>query len=106
MTFQLVYVTTRDANEAKKIAQDLLTKRLVACVNIIGPVNSLYAWEGKICDEQEVVLIAKTRQSLVEEITAAVKKLHRYECPCIVSWPLTQGNPDFFDWIEKSTQGV
>ena len=99
-----IYVTTKDADEARRIGRELVESRLAACVNIIGGVNSLYWWEGKIQDEREAVLVAKTRESLVPELIEKVKSLHSYTCPCVVALPVEDGNPDFLRWIEGETK--
>jgi periplasmic divalent cation tolerance protein len=104
MKFNMVYITAKDREEAKAIGKGLVEERLAACVNIIDNVNSIYWWEGRVEDGQEAVLIAKTRESLVPELIKKVKSLHSYECPCIVSLPITDGNKDFLDWIKRETK--
>jgi len=103
MKLNLIYITAKDKEEAGKIGRALVEARLAACVNIIENMNSIYWWEGKIQDESEAILIAKTRELLVPKLIEKVKSLHSYECPCIVSLPLLGGNKDYLDWIEKET---
>ncbi|MBU0676808.1 MAG: divalent-cation tolerance protein CutA [Verrucomicrobia bacterium] len=103
MSTVLVYMTASSADEAGKIGSLLLEKRLAACVNIIPAISSMYWWEGKIQSDQEAVVIAKTQESLVEELVAAVKAAHSYDCPCIVNLPITGGNPAFLEWIRRET---
>jgi periplasmic divalent cation tolerance protein len=67
-------------------------------------MNSLYWWNGEIQDNREVILIAKTRESLVPELIEKVKSMHSYECPCIVSLPILDGNLGFLDWIAAETR--
>ncbi len=81
-----------------------MQERLAACVNIFDKMNSLYWWKGEVQDDTEAVLIAKTKSSSVSAIIEKVKSIHSYECPCIVSWPIQEGNPDFLDWIQKETK--
>ena len=100
----LVYVTTKDKAQAKKIGKELLKAKLAACVNIIDKMNSLYRWEGKIQDDKETILIAKTRALLVKKLVKKVKSLHSYSCPCIISLPILDGNKEYLDWIEKQTE--
>ena len=100
----LVYMTTKNKKEAKTIAKELITSRLAACVNIMDNANSIYWWEGKVQDEKETVLIAKTKKALVKKLVKKVKSLHSYSCPCIISMPISDGNADFLDWIETETQ--
>ena len=66
-------------------------------------MTSLYWWDGKIEEGHEAVLIAKTRESLVERVVARVKSLHSYDCPCVAAWPITAGNPHYLAWIEAET---
>ena len=98
---QLVYVTTGDKAEARRIGMALVESRLAACVNIIDQMNSLYRWEGQIQDDQEVVLIAKTTENNVPALKEKVKAIHSYECPCIVCMPVTDGYGPFMQWIRE-----
>ncbi len=98
-----LYITVGSAGEAASIARDLLDDRLIACANIIDGATSLYRWEGKIADEKEAVMIAKTRGDLVEKVIERVRELHSYDCPCIVALPIIDGNPAFLDWIDEET---
>lgn len=104
MKTALLYITTADKKEAAKIASALVKERLVACANIISGMRSVYRWKGKIVSGAEALLFAKTKQSLVDKAVARVKKLHSYECPCIVSFPIEKGNPDFLKWISDETR--
>src|SRR5262245_19986689 len=72
----VAYITTRDAKEAKKLGLALVKERLAACVNILGPIQSLYRWKGKLQTGREVALIAKTTAANAGKLTARVKKLH------------------------------
>ncbi len=95
----LIYVTARDKAEARQIGAHLLQSKLVACVNIIDGMNSLYVWKGELQDDQEAVMIAKTTEANVPALIEAVKSKHSYECPCVVSLPIKDGNPEFLAWI-------
>ncbi|MFA5034878.1 MAG: divalent-cation tolerance protein CutA [Candidatus Margulisiibacteriota bacterium] len=99
----LVYITTRDRDEAKKIGFELVSNRLAAGVNIIDKIESIYWWEGKVQNGSETLLIAKTKESAVPALIEKVKSLHSYKTPCIVSLPINEGNPDFLRWIEAET---
>ncbi len=103
MKLNLVYITAKNKDEARKIGKELLKARLAACVNIVDKMNSLYWWEGKIQDDNEAVLIAKTKESLVKELVEKVKSIHSYSCPCIVSWPIERGNSEYLNWIHNAT---
>jgi len=99
VTIQLVYMTTADAEEARRIGRILVQERLAACVNIIAPMHSIYMWEGALQESQEVVLLAKTTRMRLAELTARVKGLHSYTCPCIVAFNIDGGYPPFLSWI-------
>jgi periplasmic divalent cation tolerance protein len=103
MKTNLIYITTRTMDEARAIGKELVSKRLAACANIIDNMNSLYWWKGEIQEDREVILIAKTVESLVRELIDTVKSMHSYECPCIVSLPIIDGNPAFLAWIAQET---
>ena len=100
----MVYITTSSEEEAEIIGRNLVSKRLAACVNIFSKMKSIYHWEGKIETADEVVLIAKTKKPLVNELIENVKTLHSYECPCIVAVPIVDGNEQFLRWIRNETK--
>jgi periplasmic divalent cation tolerance protein len=103
METKLVYVTTSDVHEAKKIGRILVEKRLAACVNILGAIESLFWWEGAVREAVETAFIAKTTRERIPELIAAVKANHSYECPCVVTLSIEAGNPDFLKWIADET---
>lgn len=96
-------VTIDDIDKAAHIARMLVEKRLVACVNIISDIRSIYSWQGRVCDEKEYLMIMKTRQDLFPNLQAAVKELHPYEVPEIIALPIHQGYPNYLRWIDEST---
>jgi len=98
-----IYITAASPEEAHRIGRALVEARLAACANILPGMRSIYRWQGAIEEAQETVLIAKTRQELVEPLTARVKALHSYTVPCVVALPILGGNPDFLRWIEDET---
>ena len=100
-----VYMTCGSLDEARKIGEMLLEKNLAACVNILEGMHSLYRWNGAMQEDQETVLIAKTRHELVNELTEAVQSIHSYDCPCIIELPIQHGNPEFLQWIVSETEG-
>jgi periplasmic divalent cation tolerance protein len=93
----------KDGAEAKKLTRFLIEEKLVACVNNF-PINSTYWWKGSIEETQEMAMIAKTRAELVDRVIERVKQLHSYEVPCVVSWIIEKGNPDYLGWIKESTE--
>ena len=103
MAVVLVYVTTESREQAIGIGRVLVGERLAACANVSGPITSIYRWEGLVHEDEEHVLIAKTRDSLVERLEARVKTLHSYDCPCVVALPITGGHRPFLEWIVAET---
>lgn len=100
----VLYMTFKDADEARRIGSVLLHERLVACVNILGSAHSLYWWEGAVQEASETVMLAKTRASLVAAATDRVCELHSYSCPCIVALPVAGGNEAFLRWVATETK--
>ena len=99
----ILYVTASNGDEAERISRALLEERLVACVNILGNITSHYWWKAEIQTGNEVLLIAKTMDTLVARAVEKVKSIHSYECPCIVSLPISGGNPAFLLWLKEET---
>lgn len=103
MKFIIVYATTTNRLEANRIGEVLLRERLVACVNVVGPITSSYWWKGRIAKSREVLFLAKTRATLARAVIRKVKALHSYDVPCVVALPISQGNSAFLRWIEIET---
>jgi periplasmic divalent cation tolerance protein len=103
MKFIFVYMTTKDKGEAELIGRALVEEHIAACVNIVDGMQSIYWWQGKICVDNETILIAKTQDSLFGKLETRVKELHSYSVPCIVSLPIENGNPAYLEWLGKET---
>jgi periplasmic divalent cation tolerance protein len=104
MKTNFIYITASSLSEARAIGSELVSRRLAACVNIIENIHSLYWWDGEIQDDKEAIIIAKTKEDLVPELIEKVKSMHSYECPCIVSLPILDGNRMFLDWVMDETK--
>jgi periplasmic divalent cation tolerance protein len=104
MPVHFIYMTAGSKEEANNIGKALVEARLAACVNIIDNMTSVYRWEEKVQQDSEVVLIAKTTEALVPELIDKVKSVHSYDCPCIVSLPISDGYPSFLDWINSEVK--
>jgi periplasmic divalent cation tolerance protein len=104
MDYNLVYVTTANQEEARRIGRLLVEKRLAACANIVPIVQSIYWWQGRIYDEEEALMFVKTTKERVEEVIAEVKKLHSYEVPAIDALDISAGNPDYLKWISEEVK--
>ena len=98
-----IYMTAKNRSQARRIGRALVAEKLAACVNILDGMNSFYFWEGKLCDEREVVMVAKTTEAILPRLVARVKQLHSYSVPCIAAMPIVGGNRDFLSWIAKET---
>ena len=99
MEIYMIYITASSKDEARTIGRELVLSKLAACANIFDNMNSFYYWDGKLQDDTEAVLIAKTTKERVPQLIDKVKSLHSYECPCIVTLPVAGGNPAFLNWV-------
>lgn len=98
---KLILVTCKP-QDSEKIAEALLSEKLIACVNIIPEIKSKYWWKDKIETDTESLLFIKTKDELVEKVISKVKEIHPYEVPEIISFNIEQGNPDYLKWISDS----
>ena len=96
---RMAYITCSDLAEAERIGRALVGERLVACVNLLPSLRSLYWWEGRIEEATEVILIAKTSAPTMDAVVQRVCSLHSYSTPCVVFLPLVGGNPPYLDWV-------
>ena len=95
-------ITTIDSEEgARKIAQALVEKRLAGCVQIIGPIESVYWWKKKIETAEEWLCLIKTRSHLFKKIEKTIRKIHPYETPEILATPITQASQDYLNWLDS-----
>src|SRR5262245_6171373 len=100
----VVLVTAPDGETAARIGRVLVEERLAACVNIVPGLRSIYAWQGKVNDEAEVLCLVKTRRALYPALRDRVTALHPYDTPEIVALPVTEGNAPYLAWVLASTQ--
>ena len=98
-----VYTTIDNIQDARKIAKTLVEEQLVACVNIMPNIESIYRWKGKVEEDNEFILIAKTVDSNVEKTIRRIKELHSYELPDIIVLPIIGGLKDYLDYIVNET---
>ena len=99
----LVMTSLPDIEVAKALARRLIDANLAACVQIQTGVQSIYRWEGRICEEQEVVLVAKTTASQWPAISAFIKQNHPYDVPEIIAQPIAHSDPDYARWVIVET---
>jgi periplasmic divalent cation tolerance protein len=100
---RIVLTTAGSQEEARKIAQALVERRLAACVNIVPHVESIYRWQGKVETAEEWLLLIKTQAELFDRVHDAVKELHSYDLPECVMLEVTAGSQKYLDWIAKNT---
>ena len=99
----VVMTTLANTDDAVKFVQTLLERRLIACGSVFPGVRSLYRWQGKVADEQEVVVLLKTRSARLETLKLAFEELHPYKVPELLSLPVTAGNAKYLEWINGET---
>jgi len=103
MSVVSVYAIFADAEEAERIGRAMVEERLAACVNIIGPIRSIYHWQGEIETADEVAALLKTRRDRADALIARIAALHSYDVPCVATWPVDQILAGYADWVESST---
>ncbi len=102
MTDKIVVLTTCGSQEeAQRIARALVEQRLAACVNFTAPVQSVYWWQGGIEQEQEVILIVKSRRELFPKLAETLRALHSYEVPELIALPIVDGLAAYLDWMDR-----
>lgn len=99
----VVLMTCPNADEAKTIVDKLLSDNLIACANLVQPVRSLYWWEGKVNNDEEILVVMKTRQDCFARLEETVKGLHSYTVPEIIALPIVAGSADYLKWVDDCT---
>jgi periplasmic divalent cation tolerance protein len=98
-TALVVLTTIGDADAAARLGRALVDERLAACVNIVGPLRSIYRWQGEIADQAEVLCLIKTTPETWPRLRARVVELHPYQVPEIIALPLTDLHAPYLDWL-------
>jgi periplasmic divalent cation tolerance protein len=101
--FVVVLVTAGAAEEAGRLARTLVEERLAACVNVVGPIRSIYRWQGAVEDAAEYLLLVKARSADIDAVERRVRALHSYELPEIIALPLRAGSPPYLAWLADGT---
>ena len=100
---RIVLVTCGTLTEGRRIAKKVVEKRLAACVNVmLGPVESVYRWKGKVEKAREVLLLMKTSAKRLGELEKEVKRLHSYDVPEFIAVPIVEGEEKYLAWLEES----
>ena len=102
----VVLTTVASTEDAYSLVRALLERRIIACGTILPAARSLYRWHDEIADEQEIVILIKTRESLVGELQEAFNEMHPYEMPELLALPVTAGSRGYLDWLELETSRV
>jgi periplasmic divalent cation tolerance protein len=100
----LALTNVGDIDSARRIARELVERRLAACVNMLPGVQSVYRWQGGIEEEGEITLLIKTTASRYAELEAAIRSLHPYQLPEVIALPIAAGLPAYLDWVRQETK--
>jgi periplasmic divalent cation tolerance protein len=101
----VVLSTAARRADAATIARALVSEGLAACVNIVGPVSSVYRWRGAIEDDREFLMVIKTRRALYGKVERRVRELHGYEVPEVIAISVDRGSAPYLDWLIGSAAG-
>jgi periplasmic divalent cation tolerance protein len=100
----VVLVTTSSETQARRIAKKLLQNRLAACVNFV-PIESMFLWRGEIQEEEEVLMIIKTRSEVFDDLVSEIKAAHTYDTPEVIGMPVVIGSREYLKWIDDEVIG-
>jgi periplasmic divalent cation tolerance protein len=103
--YVVVLVTAPSADAGRDVAGALLERKLAACVNVVPSIASLYTWEGKLCRDEEALLVIKTTAAAFDDLAAVVRDVHPYDVPEIIALPIVAGSQDYLDWIDEVVEG-
>lgn len=96
-----VITTFPDEETAREITKTLVKKKIIACGNIIPSVESIYLWEGKLCEEKETMTFYKTHEGKMTELKNTLSELHPYDVPEIIAHEITEGSDDYLEWVRE-----
>lgn len=100
-----LHVTMPNQQEATALARVLVEEGLAACVNVIPGVRSIYQWEGRICEEEEVLCLVKTRPAIFERVRDRILEVHSYDVPEVLAFAVDDGSPEYLAWLGRATPG-
>jgi len=101
---KIILSATGSRDEAQEIARALVERKLAACVNIVGPIQSVYRWQGAVETSEEFLLVIKTTASAYERVRDLIRLLHSYELPECVQLSIEDGLPKYLEWIGESVE--
>lgn len=102
----IVFVTVPSREDGERIAEPLVGEQLAACVNIVGPIRSIYRWQGEICRDDEHLLLIKTTRARYPAVERRVKELHSYEVPEVVALAIETGSTSYLEWLRAMTDAT
>lgn len=95
----IVFCTVGSYSEGRKISKTVVDEGLCACVNLVSNVTSFYKWEGKFCEDEEMLMIIKTRKSHFNALKDRIKSLHSYDTPEIIAVKIEDGDEAYLAWL-------
>ncbi|PSH04602.1 MAG: divalent-cation tolerance protein CutA [Acidobacteria bacterium] len=101
---RLIMTTASSRDEANTIASELVSRHLAACVNILGPISSVYRWKGEVESSEEFLLLIKSTEAQSIPIQAAIREIHSYEVPELISFTIESGSDSYLNWIAASVR--
>jgi periplasmic divalent cation tolerance protein len=102
MSVVSLYAIFASSEEAERFGRTVVDERLAACINILGPVRSIYRWSGAVETADEVAAVLKTSSAMADALITRIAGLHSYDVPCIVTWPIDKVLSSYADWVEQS----
>ncbi len=104
MSYLLLLTTCPNETTAQQLAHNLVKNELVACINLLPQVRSIFKWQGQVVEENEILLLMKTRQECYTAVEAMLQAQHPYEIPELIALSIEQGLPDYLQWIDKTVK--
>src|SRR5574344_1706750 len=106
MDFVVIYCTVPNKKEGREIAKALVKKSLVACVNIVDKMDSIFSWDGEMMEEHEALMIIKTRKELFAKVSHLIQELHSYNVPEVIALPIVGEDETYLKWIAHETRNA
>lgn len=106
MDYIVIYCTVPNRNEGKEIARTLVKHKLVACVNLVDKVESVFSWDGKLTEEKEVLMIMKTKREMFEGVNRIIQKLHSYNVPEVIAMPIVVADETYLKWVSHEVRAL
>lgn len=104
MEFIVIYCTVPNRNEGREIARALVKHKIVACVNIIDKIESIFLWDGELTEEKEAMMIIKTKKDMFENVNSVIQKLHSYNVPEVIAMPIIEADDTYLKWIDHEVK--